>query len=212
MQSVKSTLLFGQFCFNKLPIWISSTPVVSKKQMGWILLVLDGVASQIKNVCLYLVRKNMTDWITQVYRNGEPAWQIFSPPSWPQWTTQGRERLSTKWAWVRVPEKEQGLSQVKTELKQPKVLMLYDPQAETKTSVDVFSHGLGAILLQRAPDWRPVAYASWSMTSTERCYGQIKKEALAITCACQKFLTTSLGVDFEIFVGAIVSCQQVCNN
>ena len=110
-----------------------------------------------------------------------------------------RELLSSKRAWVWGPGQEQAFSQVKAELTRPTVLMLYDPKAETKVSADASSFGLGAVLLQRANDnWRPVAYASRSMTSTERRYAQIEKEALAITWACEKFSNYILGCRFQI--------------
>lgn len=46
--------------------------------------------------------------------------------------------------------------------------------------------------------WKPVAYASRSMTNTERRYAQIEKEALAVTWACEKFSDYILGRRFEI--------------
>ena len=52
---------------------------------------------------------------------------------------------------------------------------------------------------QQEQDWRPVAYASRALTETEHLYAQIeKKEALAITWACEKFRTYLLGVNFTI--------------
>jgi len=46
--------------------------------------------------------------------------------------------------------------------------------------------------------WKPVAYASRSMTETEKRYAQIEKEALATTWACEKFSTYILGMRFLI--------------
>ena len=44
------------------------------------------------------------------------------------------------------------------------------------------SYCLGAVLTQKTESkWRPVAYASRSMTDTEQWYAQIEKEGLAIT-------------------------------
>ena len=43
-----------------------------------------------------------------------------------------------------------------------------------------------------------MAYASRSMSETERRYAQIEKEALAVTWACKKFANFVLGCHFEI--------------
>ena len=110
-----------------------------------------------------------------------------------------RELLSTKRAWVWGPDQERAFSEVKTELTHPTVLTLYDPQADLKISADASSFGLCAVLLQMSNDaWRPVAYASRSMTPTEGRYAQIEKEALAVTWACEKFADYILGRKFHI--------------
>ena len=110
-----------------------------------------------------------------------------------------RELLSTKRAWLWGPEQEQAFGRVKEELLKPTTLALYNPQAELKISADASSFGLGAVLLQKENDnWKPVAYASRSMSETERRYAQIEKEALAVTWACEKFTDYILGRKFLI--------------
>lgn len=110
-----------------------------------------------------------------------------------------RELLSKKRSWVWGPDQERAFTGIKTELSQPTVLALYDPDADVKVAADASSFGLGAVLLQRNGDgWRPVAYASRSMTDTEKRYAQIEKEALAVTWACDKFADFLLGSKFAI--------------
>ena len=105
-----------------------------------------------------------------------------------------RELLSTKQSWVWGPDQERAFLEIKTVLTQPTILALYDPVAPTKVSADASSFGLGAVLLQLTNDtWRPVAYASRSMSAAEIRYAQIEKEALAVTWACEKFSDYTLG-------------------
>ena len=81
----------------------------------------------------------------------------------------------------------------------PTTLVLYNPQVELKVPADTSSFGLGAVLFQKdKDDWKPMAYASRSMSETERRYAQIEKEALAVTWACEKFNDYILGRKFLI--------------
>ena len=64
------------------------------------------------------------------------------------------------------------------------VLKYYDLKEEVTVQCDVSEHGLGAALLQNGP---PVAFASPSLSQTERQYAQIEKECLAIVSSCERF-------------------------
>ena len=110
-----------------------------------------------------------------------------------------RELLSIKRSWLWGPDQDDAFAKVKKELSQPTTLVFYNPQAELKISADASSFGLGAVLFQQdGNDWRPVAYASRSLSETERRYAQIEKEALAVTWACEKFTDYILGGKFLI--------------
>lgn len=67
-------------------------------------------------------------------------------------------------------------------------------------SSDASSFGLGAVLMQKQPsgEMRPVAYASRSMTETERRYAQIEKEALAITWALEHWAEFLIVMRFKV--------------
>ena len=71
--------------------------------------------------------------------------------------------------------------------------------APTKVSADASSYGLGAVLMQKKDSsWRPIEYASISMSTTEMHSAQIEKEALA-TWACERFsIIYILGKRFSI--------------
>ena len=110
-----------------------------------------------------------------------------------------RELLSSKRSWCWGPSQEESFRQVKLELTKPTVLSLYNPSAPSKVSADASSYGLGTVLLQETDTtWRPVAYASRSLSNTEKRYTQIEKEALVVTWACSKFSNYILGRPFLI--------------
>ena len=111
-----------------------------------------------------------------------------------------RELLSPKKSWVWGPAQVESFRKVKEELTKPTVLALYNPNAKTKIRADASAYGLGAVLLQyhEEEDWKPIAYASTSMTETEKRYSQIEKEALALVWACEKFGAYVIGKHIQI--------------
>ena len=112
-------------------------------------------------------------------------------PNLAQLTKPLRELLSKNKSSIWRPAQ---LAAFAAELSKPTTLTLYDKAKELKVSADASSFGLGAVLLQKDESgWNSVAYASRSMTDTERRYTQIEKEALAITWAFEKFSSYILG-------------------
>ena len=81
------------------------------------------------------------------------------------------------------PQKD-AFENLKTALTQTPVMRYYSLTEPIVVSCDASLNGLGAVLLQQD---HPVAYASKSLTDTERAYAQIEKELLAIVFACRKF-------------------------
>lgn len=82
------------------------------------------------------------------------------------------------------PEHDGEFTKLKEILSNAPVLRYYDVNAEVKLSVDASSYAVGAVLLQND---QPIAYASAALTSAQKNYPQIEKEATAIRYGCKKF-------------------------
>ena len=108
------------------------------------------------------------------------------------------DRQKNEWIWLEAHQKSFEL--VKDLITSAPLLALFDYNKEHRVTADASCHTLGAALLQNQGngEWRPVAYASRKLTDAERRYGQIEKEALAITWACGKFDFYLVGRRFEI--------------
>lgn len=110
-----------------------------------------------------------------------------------------RELLSksSSWAWNNLQTK--AFNNIKAELVKPPVLAPYNPESPTTVIADASSYGLGAMLCQKVDSvWKPVVFASRSLTETERRYAQVEKEALGVTWACVKLSNYLLGKKFLI--------------
>lgn len=92
-----------------------------------------------------------------------------------------------KWSWGAA--EEASFLVVKEMLLQDRVLMRYDPDLPLVLATDSSSYGLGAVLSHHTPEGveRPIAYASRSLSETEKKYSQIEKEALSLVWGVKKF-------------------------
>ena len=99
-----------------------------------------------------------------------------------------RQLLGKDSDWVWGFEQARQFAGLKKILASTPVLTPFSVAAETMVSADASAYGIGAAVLQRSDgEWKPVAYASRALTTAEKRYAQIEKEALAICWACDKF-------------------------
>ena len=100
-------------------------------------------------------------------------------------------RKSVPWEWSEACQK--AFEACKAQLSSSKVLVHYDTAKPLKLDCDASSYGVGAVLSHMMEDGseRPIAYASRPLTSSERNYAQLEKEALAMIFGvkkCHKYL------------------------
>ena len=89
-------------------------------------------------------------------------------------------RQGVPWKWSG--EYAKASRHAKEALISSQVLARYDPQLPVKLAADASAYGIGAVISHQYLDGtvRPIAFASWTLTSSERNYAQLEKEALAL--------------------------------
>ena len=92
-----------------------------------------------------------------------------------------------KWEWGNSQQK--AFSELKDKLSSAPVLMHYDADLPLKLDTDASFYGVGAVISHVLLDGeeRPIAFASRSLSKSERNYTQIAKEALSIVFGIKKF-------------------------
>ena len=104
-------------------------------------------------------------------------------------------------AWMWGPEQNKAFSTAKKLLSEAPLLVHYDPSKEIIVHTDASPYGVGSVLSHIYPDntERPVSYASRSLGVSERNYGHVEKEGLALVFAVKKFHHFVFGQKFTIY-------------
>lgn len=95
-------------------------------------------------------------------------------------------RSGVPWTWGK--EQKAAFAASKEALLQSDALVHFDPEKPLVVVADSSAYGIGAVLCHLIDgEERPIYFASRTLSSTERNYAQVEKEALAIVFALRKF-------------------------
>ena len=85
---------------------------------------------------------------------------------------------NAKWKWGE--EEQSAFEFLRDSISEHTTLSYYDVGKDTTVYLDAAPSALAAMLVQLSTDgiWRPITFASRSLTKIEHKYSQIKKEAL----------------------------------
>ncbi|UYV63208.1 K02A2.6-like, partial [Cordylochernes scorpioides] len=107
-------------------------------------------------------------------------------------------RKNVRWNWDLKTNK--AFQDLKESLTKKPCLAYYNLNSPTELITDASPIGLGAVLIQTQQNGikRPIAYASRSLTDTEKRYSQIEKETLGCVWAIEHFNTYIWGRKFVL--------------
>ena len=98
------------------------------------------------------------------------------------------------WTWLE--SQQSAFNMAKDLISRAPVLSYYDPLKGLTLENDTCKYGLGAALVQEE---QPVAYASCSLSDTEKRYAQIEKEMLAVVYGLEQFHHYTHGRKVNVF-------------
>ena len=108
--------------------------------------------------------------------------------------------LQAKQPWRWTKDCTTTFNKAKNRLVVAPVLVHYDPDLPLCLAGDASAYGVGAVLSHVFPDGseHPIAFASRTLTSSERNYAQVEKEALSLIFGVKKFHQYVYGREFTL--------------
>lgn len=108
--------------------------------------------------------------------------------------------LQTNRPWHWTTACEASFKEAKDQITSAGVLTHYNPKLPISLAADASAYGVGAVISHMFPDGseRPIAFASRTLTSSERNYAQLEKEALSLVFGVKKFHRYLYGRQFTL--------------
>ena len=105
---------------------------------------------------------------------------------------------SKQWQWTA--ECDRAFQQAKQVLSSSSVLTHYNPSLPLQLAGDASAYGIGAVISHILPDGnkKPIAFASRTLSNSERNYAQIEKEGLSLVFGVKKFHQYLYGRKFDL--------------
>ena len=107
-------------------------------------------------------------------------------------------RADAKWVWSA--QCQCSFDEAKAKLVAAPILTHFDPNLPVHMAGDASQYGIGAVISHIMPDGteRPIAYSSRTLTSHEKQYAQVEKEALSLIFGVKKFHQFLYGKRFTL--------------
>lgn len=110
----------------------------------------------------------------------------------------GLLQKDTSWQWTE--ECESAFRKSKEQLQASPLLVHYDLKKPLRLACDASSYGVGAVISHviENGEERPIAFASRTLSASERNYSQLEKEVLSIVFGVKKFHSYLYGRKFTL--------------
>jgi hypothetical protein len=110
------------------------------------------------------------------------------------------ELLQAKRRWKWTPQCQSAFQEAKDLLTSSSVLAHYDPNLPIRLAADASAYGIGAVLSHVLPtgEEKPVAFVSRTLSSSEKNYAQLEKEALTLVFGVKRFHQYLYGRKFTL--------------